>query len=71
MVAAAAAMSAGVFSGGDDSPDGAPTVDTVQVTRSTITAATVVDGEIGFGRPSAVTSKATGTLTWLAPSAAR
>lgn len=67
VVAAAAAMSAGVFAGGgDDSPVGAPTVDTVQVTRSTITAATVVDGEIGYGQPSAITSKAVGTLTWLA-----
>ncbi|WP_165440090.1 peptidoglycan-binding protein [Micromonospora kangleipakensis] len=67
VVAAAAAMSAGVITGGgDDSPVGAPAVDTVKVTRSTITAATVVEGEIGYGQPSAVTSKAAGTLTWLA-----
>ncbi|MFF0370868.1 peptidoglycan-binding protein [Micromonospora sp. NPDC005087] len=67
VVAAAAAMSAGVFAGGgDDSPVGAPAVGTVKVTRSTITAATVVEGEIGYGQPSAVTSKAVGTLTWLA-----
>ncbi|WP_144120821.1 peptidoglycan-binding protein [Catellatospora sichuanensis] len=63
---AAAAMSAGVFAGGsDDSPVGAPAVDTVKVTLSTITAATIVDGEIGYGQASAVTSKAAGTLTWL------
>ncbi|GIF97911.1 peptidoglycan-binding protein [Catellatospora citrea] len=67
VVAAAAAMSAGVFTGGgDDSPVGAPTVDTVKVTRTTITAAKVVEGEIGYGQPAAVTSKAVGTLTWLA-----
>ncbi|MEV4414774.1 peptidoglycan-binding protein [Catellatospora sp. NPDC049609] len=66
VLAAAAAMSTGVFRGGDDRPVGAPTIGTVQVTRSTITAAMVVDGEIGHGRPSAVTSKAAGTLTWLA-----
>lgn len=69
VVAAAAAMSAGVFTGGGpETPVGAPAVDTVQVTRSTITAATVVDGEVGYGLPAAVTSKAVGTLTWLAPS---
>ncbi|MET8310284.1 peptidoglycan-binding domain-containing protein [Micromonospora sp. NPDC005173] len=67
VVAAAAAMSAGAFAGGgDDSPVGTPAVDTVKVTRSTITAATVVEGEIGYSQPSAVTSKAAGTLTWLA-----
>ncbi|MEW2381580.1 peptidoglycan-binding protein [Micromonospora sp. NPDC047707] len=67
VVAAAAAMSAGVLAGGGkDSPVGAPAVDTVKVTRSTITAATVVEGEIGYGQPSAITSKAAGTLTWLA-----
>ncbi|MFE9688411.1 peptidoglycan-binding protein [Micromonospora sp. NPDC005806] len=67
VVAAAAAMSAGVFAGGgDDSLVGAPVVDTVTVTRSTVTAVTVVDGEIGYGQATAVTSKAAGTLTWLA-----
>jgi peptidoglycan hydrolase-like protein with peptidoglycan-binding domain len=72
-VAAAAALALGgaaaVAVTLDDRSSGTPTADlppaTTTVTRQTLATSVTVDGELGFGTPVPVVSKATGTVTWL------
>jgi len=68
VAAVAAALSGGLKFGGDPKETGGkPPLGTATVTRTTVTVAVNATGEVGYGQPLPVTSRAAGTLTWLAP----
>lgn len=74
VAAAAAAVLAGAGAaalGLDDRSGAAPAPDrppaTTQVRRETLASSVQIDGELGYGDPVPLTSRATGTLTWLPP----